>query len=161
MARHYGSDFGFTVYDQPWLDGLTRLVADLRSTGAVVLVLGPVPKPQVPVPTCLSEHVDSASACAPDRTVAVSDPGVAAEEQATVTGGGRYENLTSLFCTASRCPVIVGDLLVFRDDNHVTHGVRAVALAGVLRPRGPGDGPPLRPCRVRGGTSVPSWTSPP
>ena len=35
-------------------------------------------------------------------------------------GGGQYADLTDLFCTADRCPVIVGNTLVFRDDNHVT-----------------------------------------
>ena len=29
-------------------------------------------------------------------------------------------DLTDLFCTAERCPMIVGNTLVFRDDNHVT-----------------------------------------
>jgi hypothetical protein len=28
--------------------------------------------------------------------------------------------LSELFCTADRCPVIVGNTLVYRDDNHVT-----------------------------------------
>jgi SGNH domain (fused to AT3 domains) len=34
--------------------------------------------------------------------------------------GGEYADLAALFCTADRCPVIVGNTLVFRDDNHVT-----------------------------------------
>ena len=29
-------------------------------------------------------------------------------------------SLSELFCTADRCPVIVGNTLVYRDDNHVT-----------------------------------------
>jgi hypothetical protein len=39
MSRRYGEDFGFSVYRRAWLDSLTRTVARLRSTGAVVLVL--------------------------------------------------------------------------------------------------------------------------
>ena len=35
-------------------------------------------------------------------------------------GGGQYAELSDLFCTADRCPVIVGNTLVYRDDNHVT-----------------------------------------
>jgi peptidoglycan/LPS O-acetylase OafA/YrhL len=120
MARRYGGDFGFAVYGRPWLDAITRLVADLRSTGAVVVVLGPVPDPHSVVPTCLSAHLESATACSPAREVAVQDAGIAAEEQATTAGGGHYADLTSLFCTADRCPAIVGDRLMFRDDNHLT-----------------------------------------
>ncbi|MDP9429260.1 MAG: acyltransferase [Actinomycetota bacterium] len=131
MSRRYGPDFGFTVYSQEWLDSLTRLVQQLRSTGASVLVLGPVPDPQSFVPTCLSEHLDSATACSPDRAIAVNDAGIAAEEQATAAGGGHYAVLTDLFCTAARCPVIVSNQLLYRDDNHVTVGY-AAWLAPVL-----------------------------
>jgi hypothetical protein len=28
--------------------------------------------------------------------------------------------VTDLFCTQSQCPLIVGDKMVFRDDNHLT-----------------------------------------
>ena len=120
MSRRYGADFGFTSYDPAWIDTLGRTVAQLRSIGAAVLVLGPVPDPGSSVPTCLSGHVDDATACAPARPVAVDDGGVSAERAATTAGGGRYADLTDLFCTADRCPVIVGNTLVFRDDNHVT-----------------------------------------
>jgi hypothetical protein len=125
MSRRYGSDFGFTVYGQQWLDSLTRLVGELRSTGAAVLVLGPVPDPRSFVPTCLSEHLDSATACSPDRAAAVNDAGITAEEQATVAAAGHYAVLTDLFCTPARCPVIVGNQLVSRDDNHLTVGYAA------------------------------------
>ena len=120
MSRRYGADFGFTSYDPAWIDTLGRTVAQLRSIGAAVLVLGPVPDPGSSVPTCLSGHVDDATACAPARPVAVGDGGISAERAATTAGGGRYADLTDLFCTADRCPVIVGNTLVFRDDNHVT-----------------------------------------
>ncbi len=44
---------GFTPYDPAWIDSLTRLVQQLRDTGARVLVLGPIPDPQTSVPDCL------------------------------------------------------------------------------------------------------------
>jgi peptidoglycan/LPS O-acetylase OafA/YrhL len=120
MSRRYHADFGFAAYDPAWIDTLTRTVAQLRSTGAAVLVLGPVADPQSSVPTCLSAHLDDATACAPARPVAVNSGGITAEHAATAAGGGHYADLTDLFCTPDRCPVIVGNTLVFRDDNHVT-----------------------------------------
>ncbi|WP_425436895.1 acyltransferase family protein [Mycobacterium palustre] len=111
---------GFTSYDPAWIDGLTRLVQQLRATGAQVLVLGPIPDPHTSVPTCLSGHLDDASACAPRRSAAVNQPGIAAEAAATQAGGGQYTDLTELFCTASRCPVIVGNTLVYVDEAHLT-----------------------------------------
>lgn len=120
MVRRYGADFGFVSYDPAWLDGLTRLVSQLRRTGARVLVLGPVPDPHTTVPTCLSAHMDDASACAPNRSIAVNDNGIAAEAAAVQAGGGQYARLDQYFCTDTRCPVIVGNTMVFRDDNHIT-----------------------------------------
>ncbi|OMC33987.1 acyltransferase [Mycobacterium sp. GA-1841] len=131
MVRRYGADFGFVSYDQTWLDGLRQLVSQLHGTGARVLVLGPVPDPHTTVPTCLSAHMDEATACAPDRSVAVNDAGVAAEMAAVHAGGGQYARLDQYFCTDRRCPVIVGNTLVFRDDNHIT-AEYAQQLAPVL-----------------------------
>jgi peptidoglycan/LPS O-acetylase OafA/YrhL len=130
-GRRYGADFGFTSYDPAWVDSLGRLVAQLRHTGATVLVLGPVPDPHSTVPTCLSAHLSDASACSPPRSQAVNDAGIAAEKAATMGSGGHYADLTPLFCTTERCPVIVGNDLVFRDDNHVTIAY-AQALAPVI-----------------------------
>ncbi|MGB9222197.1 acyltransferase family protein, partial [Mycobacterium sp.] len=120
MSRRYAADFGFVAYDPAWIDTLTRTVAQLRRTGATVLVLGPAADPQSSVPTCLSAHLDDAGACAPSRPVAVNGVGIDAERAATTAGGGHYADLTDLFCAPDRCPVIVGNTLVFRDDNHVT-----------------------------------------
>ncbi|OBB82604.1 acyltransferase family protein [Mycobacterium sp. 852002-30065_SCH5024008] len=120
MSRRYGADFSFNSYDPAWTDTLGRTVAQLRSTGAAVLILGPAPDPHSSVPTCLSAHLDDAGACAPARSAAVDDDGIAAERAVTTAGGGQYADLTDLFCTPDRCPTIVGNTLVFRDDNHVT-----------------------------------------
>jgi peptidoglycan/LPS O-acetylase OafA/YrhL len=119
MSRRYGDDFGFASYDPRWVDSLARTVVGLR-TIAPVLVLGPIPDPHGNVPTCLSEHLATATACAPTRGAGLDDVGIAAEEAAVTAGGGEYADLADLFCTADRCPVIVGNTLVFRDDNHVT-----------------------------------------
>jgi peptidoglycan/LPS O-acetylase OafA/YrhL len=125
----YGTGSGFRAYDPAWIDSITRLVRQLRGTGAKVLVLGPTPDPRTDVPICLSGHLDDASACALPKSTAVNQSGIAAEAMATQAGGGQYANLTELFCTADRCPVIVGDTLVYVDWSHLT-----VAYSRVLAP---------------------------
>jgi peptidoglycan/LPS O-acetylase OafA/YrhL len=119
-SRRYGADFGFTSYDPQWIDTLGRTVTQLRNLGSTVLVLGPVADPRSSVPACLSGHLDDATACAPPRLVAVNGNGIAAEQTAVSGAGGHYADLSDLFCTPERCPPIVGNTLVFRDDNHVT-----------------------------------------
>jgi len=123
MWRAYGSDeslSGFTPYDPVWIDSLTHLVQQLRTNGSEVLVLGPVPSPRKSVPTCLSGHLDDATACASSRSAAVNQSGIAAEAAATEAGGGHYVDVTDLFCTADRCPAIVGNTLVYFDVAHLT-----------------------------------------
>jgi hypothetical protein len=119
-------------YNAGWLDSMTRLVRQLRGTGAKVLVLGPIPyipDRQSQVPNCLSGHLDDATACSPLRSVAVNEPGIAAESEAVKAGGGRYADLTDLFCTAERCPAIVGNTLVYYDRLHLT-----LEYSGLLAP---------------------------
>ncbi|MEU7141333.1 acyltransferase family protein [Nocardia sp. NPDC046473] len=120
MSRRYGGDFGFTTYDQAWIDSLSRLTTQLRATGANVLVLGPIPDPHTTAPTCLSDHLDDALACSPTRQIAVNDDGIAAERAAATAGGAQYVDLTDLFCTTARCPLIARNNLIYRDDNHLT-----------------------------------------
>jgi peptidoglycan/LPS O-acetylase OafA/YrhL len=125
LWRKYGARYGFpaggvTSYDSAWLGSMTRLVQQLRAIGAKVLVLGPAPDPHLVVPTCLSGHLDDATACSPPTAKAMSATGIVAEATATKAGGGQYADLTQLFCTAERCPVIVGNTVVFHDANHLT-----------------------------------------
>jgi hypothetical protein len=113
MLRGYSTGNVYT-------ESLTRLVQQLRGTGARVLMLGPTADPRSVVPICLSGHLDDATACSPPRSSAVSEPSIAAESAATKAGGGHYADLTELFCTSERCPVIVGNILVYSDKGHLT-----------------------------------------
>jgi peptidoglycan/LPS O-acetylase OafA/YrhL len=123
MWRGYGADeslTGFHSYDPAWIDSLSRLVHQLHGTGAQVLVLGPIPDPHFVVPICLSGYLDNVTACLPRRSTAVDESGIAAESAATKAGGGHYADLTDLFCTTDRCPVIVGNTPVYIDEEHLT-----------------------------------------
>ena len=72
------------------------------------------------MPICLSGYLDDVPACTPARATAVNESGIAAEAAATEAGGGEYVDTTDLFCTSERCPVIVGNTLVYVDENHMT-----------------------------------------
>jgi peptidoglycan/LPS O-acetylase OafA/YrhL len=111
---------GLRAYDPAWLDGLTRLVRDLRGTGAKVLVLGPIPDPHFLVPLCLSGNLDNVPACMPRRATSVNESGIANESAATTAGGGHYDDLTDLFCTTDLCPPIIGNTLAYMDETHTT-----------------------------------------
>ncbi|MCV7303149.1 acyltransferase family protein [Mycobacterium barrassiae] len=124
ISRQYGANYDHTStynsYDAVWTDKLTDAVRQFRDTGAKVLVLGPIPDTRMWVPNCLSVNLSDATACSPPTSAAVNRKGIEAEADATRAGGGHYADVTDLFCTAKRCPAIVGNTLVYHDFNHAT-----------------------------------------
>ena len=130
-ARHYGPEYHFRVFGQEWLAGLRDTVRRLRATGARVVVLSPTPLPKRDIPECLSRHLDDAAACTRPLRDAVDPRGARAEAAAVRAAGGVYVDVTPWICTRSRCAVVVGNLLVYRDDNHLTTSY-AAWLAPVL-----------------------------
>jgi peptidoglycan/LPS O-acetylase OafA/YrhL len=120
VARHYAPVYGFVAYDQAWLTDLAHMVGQLRRLGSKVLVIGPVPKPPLVVPDCLSAHLTSATACTFPVAQTIDEAGEAAE-QATVTGaGGSYLNTQPWFCAGATCAVMADNVEMWRDDNHIT-----------------------------------------
>ena len=138
-------------YDPAWLDSMTRFVQQLRGTGAQVLVLGPIPDPQSDGAELPVGHLDDATACSPLRSVAVNDPGIAAETAAVKAGGGQYADLTELFCTAERCPAIVGNTLVYFDRVSYDVGIRRAVGTGTRCAGRPHVSPALTDAAALGG----------
>ncbi len=122
IARHYSDAYHFLPYDKAWLSGMKTMIGKLRSTGAKVLILGPVPKPPADVPTCLSAHLTTESACDFPRASSVSEAGIQAEQAIAQSSGAAYLDLTPFMCGQRSCPVILGHDLIYRDDNHLTGG---------------------------------------
>jgi hypothetical protein len=85
-----------------------------------VVVLGPTPLPRLDVPDCLSRHPDDATRCTTRRSAALDQAGIAAERDVVTRAGGHYIDVGDWLCTPIVCPVVVGNLLVYRDDNHLT-----------------------------------------
>ncbi|HSS09128.1 MAG TPA: acyltransferase family protein [Acidimicrobiales bacterium] len=120
VARHYNSLYHFTVYSPQWLQGLATMISSIRQLGSQVALMGPIPKPPIDVPNCLSAHTTSAVACTVPLAVAINADGRAAEQATTVAAGGSYVNPQPWFCTSTTCAAMVDNLLVWRDDNHIT-----------------------------------------
>ena len=133
VARHYTDIYNFTPYSQVWLSGLGQEIGDIRSLGAQVMVFGPVPKPPFDVPGCLSTHLTNAPACTVPLAVGLSANGIAAESRVTTQNGATYVDTQPWFCTNTTCAVIVDNLLVYRDDNHLTQSYAAF-LTPVVQP---------------------------
>jgi peptidoglycan/LPS O-acetylase OafA/YrhL len=142
-AASYGPDGSgiwgqpnFDSYNSGWIGGLADLVRQLRNDGSKVLVLGAAPGPRSTPSTCLSGHLDDARACA-YSWLPEYNRGMTTQARAIEAAGGQFADLTGLLCSDSRCPVIVGNTLVFCDAGHLTREYSEILapLMGALADR--------------------------
>jgi peptidoglycan/LPS O-acetylase OafA/YrhL len=118
--------------DRAWADGWTTSVRTAAATGADVVVLADTPWPAGNVPECVAANPSDLVDCgrSPDRAVLEPDRR-ALVARATAAAGARVVDPVPWFCTTTTCPVVVGNLLVYRDESHMTTAYSA-ALAPVL-----------------------------
>ncbi|MFN8622189.1 MAG: SGNH hydrolase domain-containing protein [Chloroflexota bacterium] len=100
-----------------WAAGSVRTVNHLA--GLHVLDLGDTPHPKVSVPPCLVGHRVIAPCTTPRTRGALADWD-AAEAGAVEGLGVRFRSPYALVCPYDPCPVVNGDILMWRDDHHLT-----------------------------------------
>jgi hypothetical protein len=123
FSREYGIADEHVVVDGPaWLSGLREMITTIeRTTGARVVLMGDDPYPQQVVPQCLSVNLSDTPACAiPKRYPYYNPAGIPQEQAVASSAGAGYVDTDPWFCISTTCTVIVGNLLVYRDDNHIT-----------------------------------------
>ncbi len=106
---------------RPWAEGVRSTLGRLVADGTRVVLVADTPHVETSVPLCLSEALVPVASCGP--TVADTDYDAArkrADRQAAATAGATYVDPTPWICTPSGCPPIVGNLLVYRDEQHLT-----------------------------------------
>lgn len=106
--------------DQVWIDGFAELIPELRAAGTEPILITDTPYPGRDVPICLSENVSSVRNCAFSREKGIRQSRLDANVAAAVDNGAQVLDVTNWMCTDKACPVIVGNLLVYRDSNHIT-----------------------------------------
>lgn len=114
-ARAYGYLRG-----DNWEEGLTDTVEQMRPSVGQILLLGDTPDQDPIVPDCLAENLSSVTQCLTTRENGVNLAVLEAEQSVAAAFGVHFEPTTDWVCTLTGCPVIVGNLLVYRDDNHLT-----------------------------------------
>ena len=103
-----------------WQLHLPPLLDSLRADGITPIILGDTPDPAEATPACLADHRQDVLACAPlaldPRAVEIDSIVRSIATQREVS----FFEPRRLLCGAELCPPIVGDLLVYRDENHLT-----------------------------------------
>lgn len=107
------------IWQKPWRDGLRSTFGTLRDAGITPVLVEDTPYPDQDVPTCLSRNRTTVTGC----NIPVGKgfrPDLAEMRDDFEREGVPVLRTRRWFCTATLCPVIVGNLLVYRDDNHMT-----------------------------------------
>jgi hypothetical protein len=81
------------------------------------------------VPICLSKNVSHVRNCTFSRAKGINDSRHAANIAAAVNNAAQVLDVSNWLCAADRCPVIFGNVLIYRDSNHIT-----TKFADVLTP---------------------------
>ncbi|SCG44963.1 acyltransferase family protein [Micromonospora halophytica] len=138
---------------RPATDG-TALAPMLRRTwggmvaeGVPVAVLRDAPYHDRNMPECVAENRNRLTRCAPLRSRVLNlGGGLAHEEAAEGLSGVHLIDLTDAICPAERCAPVIGGVLVYRDNNHLTAtyvttlAPRLEAALRPLMPKRPGPG---------------------
>ena len=97
---------------------IARMLAQIPGRTAIIV---DTPYAGRDVPACLSAHQDNVGACAIARATAFGhDLGDVEAVAAKASGAGRID-LTARICVGSgACPVVVNDMIVYRDVSHMT-----------------------------------------
>ena len=106
--------------DSVWKEGFAALVPEFRALGAETLVITDTPYPGRDVPICLSDNVTRVQNCIYSRTKGIRDNRHATNIAVAVDNGAQYLDVSNWICGPQACPVIVGNILVNRDSNHIT-----------------------------------------
>jgi hypothetical protein len=94
-------------------------LTELRATGAEVTVIGDNTSLKRPAGDCLGSKRSDMSSCAAPMKPLVIDRNKAWKSAVTATGS-HYVDLSPWFCAAKLCPLVIGNIIVYRDDNHIT-----------------------------------------
>jgi peptidoglycan/LPS O-acetylase OafA/YrhL len=106
--------------DAEWSDGFDATMGRLAPLATHVLVLGDNPGAKEEPAGCLSSHINSVQSCSNSRRKAVETSRIAVEQAVAAKHGATFIDTSDWFCTDTECPTIIGDIMIFRDVNHIT-----------------------------------------
>ena len=125
------TDTGYA--DSVWVQGWRRTADRLAMTGARLFLIEDTPYQAGDTVECLSVHTTDPRSCVVSAGAALPEPA----RRRAIAAALRDQDVTVVdplpwFCTADRCPVIVGNVLVYRDASHIT-ATYSRMLAPLLR----------------------------
>jgi hypothetical protein len=125
-------------YGGTWPNGVMAIFNFLHRNATHVLFISDTPTIKQWAPDCVSGHLSDVRPCVTSRSASVRYSAIKTQELALAARAGIASfDPASLFCTPSACPVIVGNIIMYRDNAHMTpqwSDVVAPVLADTLVP---------------------------
>lgn len=121
------------VRPELWSAAVERFLELVRPLAEHTLLIGDTPRAMGDPPVCVSRHRDDALSCAQPSAKATRPAKIAADRVVAEEAGASFIDPTPLVCPSDPCPVVIGRLLVYRDDHHLT-ATFARALARFIEP---------------------------
>ena len=116
------------MWQKEWREAMKGTVAALEGRGIKPILVQDTPYPGQDVPTCLSRSYTNIQLCSPSVSAAYRD-----DMQEMLVDFDREGQqvlwVKNWFCITNSCPTVVGNVLVYRDDNHMT-----VTYASLIAP---------------------------
>jgi peptidoglycan/LPS O-acetylase OafA/YrhL len=123
--------------DTVWRRGLTATLDTMRPSATQLLIIGDTPLPAHQVPNCVLKVPGNLHFCGQTRADGVNSSRLDLERQIAAEYDGHFVSVTNWVCGTSFCPVVLGNVLVWRDNNHVSATMSrylAPFMAAVLMP---------------------------
>ncbi|NYI99256.1 acyltransferase family protein [Streptomonospora nanhaiensis] len=99
--------------------GMNELWAPLEEAGTDVVAIRDTPRMGARLPECVSENAAAPAACARDRADAFAD-----QDPQLLAAGNAPEadvvDLTDALCLGGECLPVIGNVMVYRDSQHLT-----------------------------------------
>jgi len=114
-----GSDVGLDS-DEVWRRGLTATLDQVRPNTEKLLIIGDTPLPIHQIPNCLSKQPRNVRGCLAPRMDSVDVSRVQLERQVAGEHDASFVSVSDWLCGTSECPVIIGNMILYRDNNHIS-----------------------------------------
>ena len=119
-----------------WETSVTKAI-DRIDDGIPVAVLGQTPLAPGDVPACLGRHIHNPKPCEPVLPMQQVDAVNTELRRIVAAHGASFVDVIPWICSTDRCPAIIGNVLVYGDDDHITQvfgETRGQSLADALTP---------------------------
>lgn len=103
-----------------WAAGIKDTVSQLRKAGSKVLVIADTPKFLAAPATCAAQFPDDLLGCAVDQAAGIDPVHAESEAKAAREAGARTADFTPFLCDGQVCPIVLDDLLAYRDAHHLS-----------------------------------------